>query len=44
MTTALGGERLTALYGLPLEEANNSILMRHRAILFGLLRLFFARA
>ena len=33
----LGGERLTALYGLSFEEPNISILMRHRAVLFGIL-------
>jgi hypothetical protein len=34
---ALGAERLTALYGLPFAEPNLAILMRHRAVLFGLL-------
>jgi hypothetical protein len=33
----LGGERLNALYGLVLDEPNLQILMRHRAVLFGLL-------
>lgn len=33
----LGGERLNALYGLSLDEPNLQILMRHRAVLFGLL-------
>ncbi|MDD0842253.1 phosphopantetheine adenylyltransferase [Pseudomonas sp. Gutcm_11s] len=33
----LGGERLNALYGLTLDEPNLQILMRHRAVLFGLL-------
>ena len=33
----LGGERLNALYGLMLDEPNLQILMRHRAVLFGLL-------
>ncbi len=33
----LGGERLKALYGLALDEPNLQILMRHRAVLFGLL-------
>ncbi|HEY0846267.1 MAG TPA: phosphopantetheine adenylyltransferase [Noviherbaspirillum sp.] len=28
---------LTALYGLPFEESNLQILMRHRAVLFGIL-------
>lgn len=33
----LGNERLTTLYGLPFHEPNIAILMRHRAMLFGLL-------
>ena len=33
----LGGERLNSLYGLALDEPNLQILMRHRAVLFGLL-------
>jgi hypothetical protein len=33
----LGGERLTALYALPMDDASLRILMRHRALLFGLL-------
>jgi hypothetical protein len=37
---ALGGARLTALYGLPFDDPNLVILMRHRAVLFGLLGLF----
>lgn len=41
---ALGAERLTALYGLPFNEPNLAILMRHRAVLFGLLGLFLAYA
>lgn len=36
----LGSERLSALYGIPINEPNLAILMRHRAILFGLLGLF----
>lgn len=35
----LGGERLSGLYGLALQEPNIAILMRHRAVLFGLLGL-----
>lgn len=35
-----GGDRLAALYGLPFDEPNLAILMRHRAVLFGLLGLF----
>ncbi|MDD1510285.1 phosphopantetheine adenylyltransferase [Pseudomonas sp. CNPSo 3701] len=33
----LGGERLNALYGLNFDEPNLHILMRHRAVLFGLI-------
>jgi hypothetical protein len=33
----LGGKRLDRLYGLSFSEPNLAILMRHRAILFGLL-------
>lgn len=36
----LGSARLAALYGLTFDEPNLAILMRHRAILFGLLGLF----
>lgn len=37
----LGSERLAALYGLSFDEPNLAILMRHRAVLFGLLGMFF---
>lgn len=40
LSGVLGAERLTALYGLPFHEPNLAILMRHRAVLFGLLGLF----
>jgi hypothetical protein len=40
LSGVLGGERLTALYGIPIEEPNLVILMRHRAVLFGLLGAF----
>jgi hypothetical protein len=36
----LGAERLAALYGLDFSEPDLSILMRHRAVLFGLLGAF----
>lgn len=37
LSGVLGGDRLAALYGMPFDEPNLSILMRHRAVLFGLL-------
>jgi hypothetical protein len=40
LSGALGGERLSTLYGIPFNEPNLAILMRHRAVLFGLLGLF----
>jgi len=40
----LGAAKLTALYGLDLSEPNLSILMRHRAVLFGLLGSFLVYA
>ena len=36
----LGSERLALLYGLDFSEPNRAILMRHRAVLFGLLGCF----
>ena len=33
----LGAETLTRLYGIPVEGADLSLLLRHRAMLFGLL-------
>lgn len=36
----LGSDRLASLYGLPFNEPNLEILMRHRAVLFGLLGVF----
>ena len=40
----LGVERLAALYGVSVAEPNMEILMRHRAVLFGLLGLFLVYA
>ncbi len=37
---ALGRERIAALYGLPITDPSLAILMRHRAVLFGLLGAF----
>lgn len=41
---ALGVAKLTALYGVPVDEPNLEILLRHRAVLFGLLAAFLAWA
>ena len=40
LSGVLGSERLTILYGLSFGEPNLAILMRHRAVLFGLLGVF----
>lgn len=40
LSGVLGSERLAALYGLSFNEPNLAILMRHRAVPFGLLGLF----
>ncbi len=37
----LSSDRLSTLYGLPFTDPNLAILMRHRAVLFGLLAVFF---
>ncbi len=36
----LGAAKLTSLYAIPVEEPNLEILMRHRAVLFGILGVF----
>ncbi len=41
LTGVIGTEKLSILYGLSFNEPNLSILMRHRAVLFGLLGAFF---
>ena len=40
LTGVLGGARLVSLYGVPINDPNLEILMRHRAVLFGLLGAF----
>lgn len=40
LSGVLGGERLSVLYGMSIVEPNLVILMRHRAVLFGLMGLF----
>lgn len=40
VTGVLGRQQLVELYGLPFDEPNLEILMRHRAVLFGMLGLF----
>lgn len=37
LSGVLGGARLESLYGIAIDEPNLAILMRHRAMLFGLL-------
>ena len=36
MTGPLSGKRIEALYGVAVEDSNSEILMRHRAVLFGI--------
>jgi hypothetical protein len=40
LSGVIGSERLASLYGISFAEPNIAILMRHRAVLFGLLGLF----
>lgn len=40
LSGVLGSERLNALYGIRIDEPNLAILMRHRAVLFGMLGAF----
>lgn len=44
LSGVLGAERLAALYGLDFKDPSLLILMRHRAVLFGLLGIFLVLA
>ncbi len=44
LSGVIGSTRLATLYGIPFDEPNLAILMRHRAIMFGLLGLFLVYA
>ncbi|MBL8377833.1 MAG: phosphopantetheine adenylyltransferase [Burkholderiales bacterium] len=44
LSGALGAEQLARLYGLAVNEPNLEVLMRHRAVMFGLLGLFMIAA
>ena len=44
LSGVLGSKRLNVLYDLSFDESNLAILMRHRAVLFGLLGVFFVYA
>lgn len=41
LSGVLGSGRLSTLYGLSFDEPNLAILMRHRAVLLGMLGVFF---
>ena len=43
-TGAFSGEQLEALYGLPVEDPSLEILLRHRAVLFGIVGVLLAAA
>jgi hypothetical protein len=40
MTGVLGGKQLERLYGINVSEPNLEIMLRHRAVLFGILGVF----
>ena len=40
LSGVLGAERLSALYGISVAEPNLALLLRHRAVLFGMLGVF----
>jgi hypothetical protein len=40
LSGVLGASRLASLYGVAVEDPNLAVLMRHRAVLFGLLGIF----
>ncbi|UCH29653.1 MAG: phosphopantetheine adenylyltransferase, partial [Myxococcales bacterium] len=44
ITGFFGAKRLSALYGIEVDSPDLEILMRHRAVLFGILGAFFAYA
>ena len=44
LSGVFGADRLASLYGVAFEDPNAVILMRHRAVLFGLLGAYFVAA
>ncbi len=44
LSGVLGADRLASLYGVAFEDPNAVILMRHRAVLLGLLGVYFVAA